>query len=142
MKKLLLLFFLITTLNAISQNEASDKEAILSVLRAQEKAWNQFNLEGYMQGYWKNDSLKFYGSKGLTNGWQKTLDNYKRGYPSKEHTGTLKFTIDAITKIEGNSYHVMGQYHLVRSVGNANGVFLIVFKKIDGEWRIVADMSC
>lgn len=142
MKKLLLLFFLITTLNAISQNEASDKEAILSVLRAQEKAWNQFDLEGYMQGYWKNDSLKFYGSKGLTNGWQKTLDNYKKGYPSKEHTGSLNFTIDAITKIEGNSYHVMGQYHLVRSVGNANGVFLIVFKKIDGEWRIVADMSC
>lgn len=142
MKKLPLLFFLITTLNAISQNEASDKEAILSVLRAQEKAWNQFDLEGYMQGYWKNDSLKFYGSKGLTNGWQKTLDNYKKGYPSKEHTGSLNFTIDAITKIEGNSYHVMGQYHLVRSVGNANGVFLIVFKKIDGEWRIVADMSC
>lgn len=142
MKKLLLLFFLITALNAISQNEASDKEAILSVLRAQEKAWNQFDLEGYMQGYWKNDSLKFYGRKGLTNGWQKTLDNYKKGYPSKDHTGTLNFTIDAITKIEENSYHVMGQYHLVRNVGNANGVFLIIFKKIDGEWRIVADMSC
>jgi|SRR5690554_2008508 len=142
MKKLLLLFFLITALNAISQNEASDKEAILSVLRAQEKAWNQFDLEGYMQGYWKNDSLKFYGRKGLTNGWQKTLNNYKKGYPSKDHTGTLNFTIDAITKIEENSYHVMGQYHLVRNVGNANGVFLIIFKKIDGEWRIVADMSC
>ncbi len=142
MKKLLLLFFLITTLNVISQTEAADKEAILSVLKAQEKAWNQFDLDGYMQGYWKSDSLKFYGSKGLTKGWQKTLENYKKGYPSKEYTGTLKFTVDAITKIEENSYHVMGQYHLVRNVGNAKGVFLIIFKKIEGEWRIVADMSC
>lgn len=142
MKKLLLLLFLITTLNVISQTEAADKEAILSVLKAQEKAWNQFDLEGYMQGYWKSDSLKFYGSKGLTKGWEKTLENYKKGYPSKEYTGTLKFTVDAITKIEENSYHVMGQYHLVRNVGNANGVFLIIFKKIEGEWRIVADMSC
>lgn len=142
MKKLLLLLFLITTLNVISQTEAADKEAILSVLKAQEKAWNQFDLEGYMQGYWKSDSLKFYGSKGLTKGWEKTLENYKKGYPSKEYTGTLKFTVDAITKIEENSYHVLGQYHLVRNVGNANGVFLIIFKKMEGEWRIVADMSC
>ena len=36
----------------------------------------------------------------------------------------------------------MGQYHLKRSVGDANGVFVIIFKKIDGEWKIVADMSC
>ena len=142
MKKLILFFFLLTTLNSISQTEAEDKKAILSVLEAQEKAWNQFDLEEYMQGYWKSDSLKFYGSNGLTNGWQKTLDNYKKGYPSKEYTGILSFTVDAITKIEENSYHVMGQYHLVRNAGNANGVFLIIFKKIDGEWRIVADMSC
>lgn len=142
MKKILLLFCLITTLTAVSQTEVSDNEAILSVLKSQEKAWNQFDLEGYMQGYWKSDSLKFYGSSGLTNGWQKTLSNYKKSYPTKEHTGTLNFTIDAITKIEENSYHVMGQYHLVRKMGNANGVFLIIFKKIDGEWRIVADMSC
>ena len=142
MKKLLVLFSLIITLNAVSQTEAADKEAILNVLKTQEKAWNQFDLEGYMHGYWKSDSLKFYGSSGLTNVWQKTLDNYKKGYPSKEFTGTLKFTVDAITKIEENSYHVMGQYHLVRNVGDANGVFLIIFRKIDGEWRIVADMSC
>lgn len=113
MKKTLLLFCLITTLTAVSQTEVSDNEAILSVLKSQEKAWNQFDLEGYMQGYWKSDSLKFYGSSGLTNGWQKTLSNYKKSYLTKDHTGTLNFTIDAITKIEENSYHVMGQYHLV-----------------------------
>ncbi|MGO3181192.1 MAG: YybH family protein [Aequorivita sp.] len=142
MKKLTLLFFLLATISAISQTETEDKRAILSVLKTQEKAWNQYDLEGYMQGYWKSDSLKFYGSSGLTNGWQKTLDNYKKGYPSKEYTGTLNFTVDAITKIEENSYHIMGQYHLVRNAGDANGVFLIIFKRINGEWRIVADMSC
>ncbi|WP_026450217.1 YybH family protein [Aequorivita capsosiphonis] len=142
MKKLFLLAFLTLTLNAVSQTETTDKKAILSVLTAQEKAWNQFDLEGYMQGYWKSDSLKFYGRGGLAKGWQKTLDNYKKGYPSKEYTGTLEFTVDAITKIEENSYHVMGQYHLIRSAGDVNGVFLIIFKKIDGDWRIIADMSC
>jgi ketosteroid isomerase-like protein len=142
MKKFLPLLFLILTLQAFSQAEIVDKEAILSVLKSQENAWNQNDLEGFMQGYWKSDSLKFYGSQGVTNGWQETLDNYKKGYPSKEYTGTLTFTIDAITKIEDNSYYVMGQFHLVRDVGNANGVFLIIFRKIDGEWKIIADLSC
>ena len=108
----------------------------------QEKAWSKNDLEGFMQGYWKNDSLKFFGSSGLTKGWQQTLDNYKKGYPTKEHSGTLNFTIKDISKIDEGSYWVMGEYHLKRSVGDANGVFIIIFKKIDGAWKIVADMSC
>jgi ketosteroid isomerase-like protein len=142
MKKLFVFFCLIGTINVFAQTEATDREAILSVLKAQEKAWNQNDLEVYMQGYWKNDSLKFYGSKGVTNGWQKTLDNYKKAYPSKEYTGTLNFTIEAITKIEENSYYVMGQFHLVREMGNTNGVFLVILRKIEGEWKIIADLSC
>lgn len=122
--------------------ESEDKAAISSVMKTQEKAWSNNDLEGFMQGYWKNDSLKFYGSSGLTKGWQQTLDNYKKGYPTKEDSGTLTFTIDDMTKIDEGSYWVMGQYYLKRSVGDANGVFLIIFKKIDGEWKIVADMSC
>lgn len=111
-------------------------------MKTQEKAWSQHDLEGFMEGYWKNDSLKFYGSSGLTYGWQQTLNNYKKGYPTPDHSGKLNFTIDDITKIEDDSYFVMGQYHLRRNVGNANGVFMIIFKKIDGNWKIVADMSC
>ncbi|GAB5398848.1 MAG: nuclear transport factor 2 family protein [Aureisphaera sp.] len=121
--------------------EKEDKAAILKVMKVQEEAWSNNDLEGFMQGYWKSDSLKFYGSRGLTKGWDQTLANYKKGYPTKEHSGTLSFVIDDISKIEDHSYWVMGQYHLKRSVGDANGNFLIIFKKINGEWKIVADMS-
>ena len=143
MKKLLLLLFAISLFNCDAQTtKADDKEAILLVMNTQEKAWSNNDLEGFMQGYWKSDSLKFYGSGGLTRGWQQTLDNYKKRYPTKEHSGTLTFTIDDISKVNEGSYWVMGQYHLKRSVGDANGVFLIIFKKINGDWKIVADMSC
>lgn len=119
-----------------------DKEAILKVMNTQQTAWSNGDLEEFMAGYWKNDSLKFYGSSGLTLGWEQTLANYKKGYPTKEHTGTLNFTIQDISSIEDESYWVMGQYHLTRTVGDANGVFIVIFKKIDGQWKIVADMSC
>ena len=144
MKKtiLLLLILFVGMTYAQSGNEANDKSEILEVMKLQEKAWSNNDLEGFMQGYWKSDSLKFYGSSGLTKGWQQTLDNYKKGYPTKEHAGTLKFKINDISKIDDGSYWVMGAYYLKRSVGDANGVFLIIFKKINGEWKIVADMSC
>ncbi|WP_179021761.1 YybH family protein [Winogradskyella forsetii] len=118
------------------------KTAIQKVMNDQEIAWNNHDLEGFMQGYWKSEALKFYGSSGLTKGWENTLANYKKGYPTKAESGTLKFVINDISKIEGNNYWVMGAYHLKRSIGNANGVFIIIFKKINGEWKIVADMSC
>lgn len=118
------------------------KTAIFKVMKDQEIAWNNGDLEGFMQGYWKSDSLKFYGSNGLTKGWQNTLDNYKRGYPTKAETGTLNFVINDISRIENDNFWVMGEYHLKREVGDANGVFIIIFKRINNEWKIVADMSC
>ncbi len=118
------------------------KAGIRLVMKRQEIAWNNHDLEDFMQGYWKSDSLKFYGSKGLTKGWDQTLANYKKAYPTKAESGTLSFVINDISRIEGNNYWVMGEYHLKREVGNADGVFMVIFKKIHGEWKIVADMSC
>lgn len=139
---ILFLLIILTASSCVVDDPEKDKSDILSVLDMQQKAWNDHDLEGFMEGYWKNDSLKYYGSRGLTSGWEKTLSNYRKGYPTKEDTGTLKFVIDAINQIDSNSYYVMGQYHLTRSVGDANGVFMIVFKRINGEWRIISDLSC
>jgi len=143
MKKIILLLLISILIFSCSKDtEQEDKNAILSIMKVQEKAWSNNDLEGFMEGYWKNDSLKFYGSSGLTYGWQNTLDNYKKRYPTKDHSGILNFTIDNISKIENESYFVMGQYHLKRNVGDANGVFMIIFKEVNGEWKIIADMSC
>ena len=148
MKKLLTVVFLLTLFVSCKQevvktvSEETEKQEILSVMKAQEEAWSNHDLEGFMRGYWKSDSLKFYGRNGVTFGWQKTLDNYKKGYPTKEHSGTLTFKINDISKITEGAYSVMGEYHLKRPVGDADGVFMIIFKKIQGEWKIIADTSC
>ena len=145
MRKLALVLFSClassTILCAQTGTEQAEKKAILAIMHAQQTDWSNGDLEGFMEGYWKSDSLKFYSSRGITYGWDKTLENYKKGYPSKAHTGTLEFKINDISKINGEAYFVMGEYHLTREVGDANGVFLIIFKKINGEWKIIADMS-
>jgi len=143
MKKALLIFSVcLLFLSCSTSTEQEDKKAILEIMDLQQKAWSKHDLEGFMKGYWKSDSLKFYGSNGVTLGWNKTLANYKKGYPTPDHSGNLQFKINDISKINDESYFVMGEYHLTRNVGDANGVFMIIFKKINGKWKIIADTSC
>lgn len=142
MKNLIVLFTLVllTSFSNVSTDE--DEKAIRSLLETQQKAWNNYDLEGFMRGYWKSEELKFYGSNGVTYGWDNTLKRYQLAYPSKEHTGTLNFVLNEISKINEGAYYVMGEYHLERPVGDANGIFMIIIKKIKGEWKIISDTSC
>ncbi len=141
-KILLCLIFCLGISCTAQRNIEEDRLAIEKVMKAQEVAWSKHDLEGFMQGYWKSEDLAFFGSNGVTKGWQQTLDNYKKGYPNKEDTGKLTFEIKQVAPIEKETYYVMGTYHLSRTKGDANGTFMIIFKKIDGEWKIIADSSC
>ena len=85
----------ITATEVISEESVEDAmAAIKEVMSAQEIAWNNHNLEGFMKGYWNDKNLKFYGSSGLTKGWNNTLDNYTKGYPTKAESGTLHFVVN------------------------------------------------
>ena len=123
MKKLMVLLCIVCFFSSYAQsNDEADIKAINKVLKKQRIAWSNNNLEEFMEGYWKNDSLKFYGSNGVTYGWENTLERYQKAYPTKEHTGKLNFRINAITKISEGAYYVLGEYHLKRDVGKCNAV--------------------
>jgi ketosteroid isomerase-like protein len=134
MKKLYLLLLIALPFLSFSQ-----KKEILKVMTDQQTAWNNGNIDGYMQGYWKNDSLLFIGSKGPTYGWQKTLDNYKKSYPNKEKMGTLEFS-DFQIKILGKKHaFVFGKWKLIRQNDSPNGIYTLIFEKFKDGWKIISD---
>lgn len=140
MKQLFFLLLLITAINTNAQTK--DKQRILSILDAQTKYWNAGDLENFMKGYWKSDSLMFIGKSGVTYGYNNTLENYKKGYPTRDAMGILKFNILKVEKIAADAYFVVGKWHLTREkVGDVEGHYTLFFKKIKGEWVIVADHS-
>jgi hypothetical protein len=65
--------------------------AIFSSFKKQQTAWNNANIDEYMSYYGHNDSLQFIGKKGITYGYQNTLDNYKKSYPDAASMGKLFF---------------------------------------------------
>jgi ketosteroid isomerase-like protein len=113
-------------------------EIVLKRMSAQETAWNQGNIPAFMAYYWKSDSLKFIGSKGVTYGWQKTLDNYRKSFPDKAAMGTLNFTIVEATQLSNDAVYVIGKWALQKEKP-ASGHFTLMWRLIGGKWLIVSD---
>ncbi|MCC7505837.1 MAG: nuclear transport factor 2 family protein [Saprospiraceae bacterium] len=142
MKKILLLSAFCMLLGPLfSQQNAAASREIRSVMQEQQDAWNRGDLEEFMQGYWQSDSLRFIGSRGLTYGWQATLDNYKKGYPDRDAMGTLTFDILSVELLSKKSAFVVGKWHLARKAGDLSGHYTLLWRKIKGKWVIVADHS-
>lgn len=121
--------------------QTKDANKILQIMSAQEKAWNAGDIQQFMKGYWKNDSLVFVGKSGLTYGYDNTLANYKKGYPDKTYMGKLKFTILSMQPLGKQFYRVIGKWELTRTVGNLSGHYTLLLQKINGEWKIISDHS-
>ena len=147
MKKILSGIFLFIAIETIAQSKpvrtgtGGDEIAIRRLLDEQTAAWNRGNIEDFMKGYWKNDSLMFIGKSGITYGWNNTLNNYKKGYPDTTAMGKLSFNIIAVKQFSFQYFHITGKWHLQRSIGDLSGYFTLLFKKVKDDWVIVADHS-
>jgi ketosteroid isomerase-like protein len=115
-------------------------QEVNNILAVQEKAWNEGNIDAFMQGYWKNDSLKFVSNKGVVYGWQNTYERYKKNYPDRATMGILKFELVSKEQMGKEVYFVVGKWFLKREEkGDIGGYFTLIFRKIKGKWYIVAD---
>jgi ketosteroid isomerase-like protein len=139
MKKVLLGISLFISITSFSQSK--DEKTVRQLLSDQSAAWNRGDIESFMKGYWENDSLMFIGKSGITYGWSNTLKNYKNGYPDTAAMGQLRFTILKTMQLSPAYFHVTGKWHLQRSIGDAEGYFTLLFRKIKGQWMIIADHS-
>lgn len=116
-------------------------EQAQNVVFAQQEAWNMGDIDGFMQGYWKNDSLCFIGKSGPSYGWLPTLNRYKQSYPNKAAMGQLAFTDLRFEPLGTQSLLCSGQWQLFRQADTLQGRFTLLFKQIEGRWVIVYDHS-
>ncbi len=136
MKKSILLVLLLLIFSGLY---AQDKQAILKVMHDQQTAWNKGDIDAFMQGYWKSDSLVFVGKTAPLYGWQSTIDRYKKAYPGKDAMGQLTFGVIKLDVLDSKNAFMLGSWHLDRKAGPLGGYFTLWFRKIDGEWKIVCD---
>ena len=144
MKSFVLSFlFLLIIYPCFSQIKENNQDliAVRAVMSQQEKAWNEGDIPAFMQGYWQNESLVFTGSKGPTFGYFNTLERYKKSYPNQAVMGKLHFDLLFLKQWDENTIQVVGKFTLERVQDTPSGHFTLLFRKINGEWKIVSDHS-
>jgi ketosteroid isomerase-like protein len=139
MKQLVLIILFAFPICSFSQNK--DELAIKALLDEQTKAWNKGDLESFMKGYWESDSLLFIGKSGPKYGYKTTLENYKKGYPDAAAMGKLSFDILQIKRLSVIYFYAVGKWHLQRTIGDLEGHYTLLIKKVKNKWVIVADHS-
>ena len=133
--------YLLLTGCAASKQKAADAEltAIRQVLHEQQEAWNTGNIHKFMEGYWNSPELSFIGSRGVTKGWEQTLNNYLKSYPDTQTMGKLDFEVLELKLLSGNAAYMIGKYTLTREKDKPSGHFNLLWEKRQGRWYITSD---
>lgn len=135
--------FFISSIVGLGQQAARQTNrqvgAIRAVLDAQRDAWNQGDIDGYMDGYARSAATIFVSGDSVTRGWQTVRDRYKRVYDSREKMGTLTFSEVEVSLITATTAVVIGRWHLQRANDEPKGRFTLIFKRIGRVWRIAHD---
>ena len=122
-----------------SQPTDKDFSTLEKTLMQQQSDWNRGDIDAFMEAYWKSPDLQFGNSNGITRGWQQTLDNYKVRYPNRAAMVELTFEVKDLTRHSRKVISLTGSWSLKREKDNPGGHFLLIWRKIKGEWKIVAD---
>src|ERR1700682_1781601 len=117
------------------------EEDIRHVLADQVEAWNQGNLESFMNGYWHSPELTFFSGATITQGWEPTLERYQQRYKGQgKEMGKLEFQDLKIDMLSPKAAVVTGKWELTMSDGKKpGGLFTLIVKRMPAGWRIVHD---
>jgi uncharacterized protein (TIGR02246 family) len=112
---------------------------IRAVLSTQQEAWNDGDIDGFMNGYARAETTVFVSGDEVTRGWQTVRDRYFKKYGDRAKMGTLTFSDLEIEPLGPDSAVALGRWELKRANDNPHGRFTLVFRHMPDGWRIVHD---
>jgi ketosteroid isomerase-like protein len=121
-------------------DEHSVQDTINSIIKRQQIAWNNHDIEEFMADYWQSEDLTFQSGDRRLYGWKTLLNRYKTNYAG-EKMGTLIFSDIEIKILSADSAYVLGRWKVTQEDTAANGVFTIIFKRFPSGWKIIHDHS-
>jgi len=126
-------------LGRTAQASKADRALIEAVLSAQQSAWNDGNVNAFLEGYWHSEDLTFSGSDGISRGFNAVRERYEKTYPDRQAMGRLDFSDLQIRALGPDAALVLGHWRLRREKGDIGGVFSLVFERFPEGWRIIHD---
>lgn len=124
-----------------AEQRAAEAATIAALLEAQDAAWNEGDIEGFMKGYWASPDLRFASGGDVVRGFDETLARYKTRYPGKDGMGELETDSYEIDVLSANAAIAHGNWRVTRDGETLSGLYTLVLRKMDGNWFIVSDTT-
>jgi ketosteroid isomerase-like protein len=122
-----------------SKAEDRNVAAARAVIEAQAAAWNRGDVDGYMEGYAKEETTTFISGDTLTRGWQTVLERYRARYDTREKMGTLAFNELEFKPLSEFYIMATGRWQLTRAGDTPHGRFTLILRRTSAGWRVVHD---
>ncbi len=121
--------------------QTADAEAITHLLTTQAAAWNQGDIDAFMDSYEKSGDTAYIGAEPVK-GYNAILARYRNRYPDRATMGHLTFSELDVRIVAPNVAIVVGRFALARAPkagGPASGIFTLVARKSGTAWKIIHD---
>ncbi len=139
MKHFLTCILVLITFSATGSAWTPDyTEEILDVLAKQKAAWNEGDIEGFMNYYWRSEDFTFQSGNNRILGWDALLARYEKNY-SGENRGILDFKEIIVKYLSENTALVLGRWEVKRKDELLGGLFTLVLQRKAEGWRIIHD---
>ncbi|MBR9860893.1 nuclear transport factor 2 family protein [bacterium] len=136
---LFLLSLVISCGQPAKKPDTTDIETVQNILAEQIDAWNRGDIDGFMQGYWRSDNLRFSGRTGTMHGYETLRSSYQKSFPNRDDMGRLTFQVDTIYQDRIPYLQVEGAWTIHR-YDTVQGRFILTFQEIEKDtWKIVED---
>ena len=110
-----------------------------ALLSQQIADWNSGDIAAFMDGYWRDERVRFASGGEVRRGWSKVMSDYERRYPDRAAMGTLHTAGVEISEISEDAAMVFGQWAVKAGGAHHCGLFTLLVRKVEGRWVVVHD---
>ena len=116
------------------------EDVVRATVEAQAAAWNEGDLDAFMDIYARDDDLTFISNGDVASrGWSATMRRYRERYGGAGGMGRIGFDDLRTNMVTEDVAIVTGKVRHVIDGQSSSGAFSLVMKRNDGVWRIVHD---
>ena len=129
-------------LRIAEQHRPRAEADIRGVLIAQQDAWNEGDLDGFMAGYWDSEELRFASGDTVTSGFKATRERYFKRYKADgKEMGTLTFSDETVEVVTSDFALVRGRWRLKseKNTDEPHGLYTLTLKRFADGWKITTD---
>jgi uncharacterized protein (TIGR02246 family) len=114
--------------------------AILELIGAQERAWNEGDLVGFLGAFAQGADVVVARGEDAAEGWSRILQRYRASFDEPDTMGHLTLRVRRVDLLGRDHARALGEWTLQGDCAEAGrGLFTLILERRQRGWRIIHD---